>query len=262
MAFFKFRTGAPEGPESQDTDSASPTVDHLRRQARQRLIGAAVLVVIAVTGFPLVFDTQPRPVSTDMSIDIPSKAKQDPVQPPPPLESHSGAVSSGAQGQDHANDPQSSLADKEEWVADTEKANPPPAAAPASSHKNDQGAKADKAKPDANAADAKGDVKADAKKAEAARALAALTDTAKPKTGDGSDKRYLVQTGSFLEESKVRETRHKLEKAGLKTFTQVIEAKDGKRTRVRLGPFATKAEAEQAAEKAKSLQLQAYVLSY
>ena len=89
-----------------------------------------------------------------------------------------------------------------------------------------------------------------------------MTDTAKPKTGDGSDKRYLVQTGSFLEESKVRETRHKLEKAGLKTFTQVIEAKDGKRTRVRLGPFATKAEAEQAAEKAKSLQLQAYVLSY
>jgi DedD protein len=258
MAFFKFRTGAPESPESQNIDSATPTVDHLRRQARQRLIGAAVLVVIAVTGFPLVFDTQPRPVSTDMSIDIPSKAKQDPVQPPPPLDAHSGAVSSGAPGKAHANDPQASLADKEEWVADTEKPNPLPAAAPASTHQSDQGEHADKAKPDTHAADSK----AEAKKAEAARALAALTDAAKPKTDEGSDKHYLVQTGSFLEEAKVRETRNKLEKAGLKTFTQVIEAKDGKRTRVRLGPFATKAEAEQAAEKARSLQLQAIVLSY
>jgi DedD protein len=96
-----------------------------------------------------------------------------------------------------------------------------------------------------------------------------LTDATPPKAGvddarktETADKHFVVQAGSFLDEAKVRETRNKLEKAGLKTYTQVIEAKDGKRTRVRLGPFATKAEAEQAAEKAKSLQVQAMVLSY
>jgi DedD protein len=260
MAFFKFRTGAQESPEAQDTDSSTRTVDHLRRQARQRLIGAAVLVVLAVTGFPLVFDTQPRPVSADMSIDIPSKAKQDPVQPPPPLTAHSGVVPSESESPNNAGDAKQSLSDKEELVADVEKANPTPVVATAATSKSDK-PKAPAAKADAT--------KIDANKADAAKALAALTDTAKPKAGaddasksDGSDKRYLVQAGSFLEEAKVRETRSKLEKAGLKTYTQVIEAKDGKRTRVRLGPFATKAEAEQAAEKAKSLQLQAFVLSY
>ena len=67
---------------------------------------------------------------------------------------------------------------------------------------------------------------------------------------------------SDLEEPKVRETRAKLEKAGLKTYTQVAEGKDGKRTRVRLGPFSSKDEAEKAAEKAKSLQLPALILTF
>ena len=77
-----------------------------------------------------------------------------------------------------------------------------------------------------------------------------------------SEPRYVVQVGSYAEEPKVRETRAKLEKAGLKTYTQVAEGKDGKRTRVRLGPFTSKDEAEKAAEKAKSLQLPALILTF
>ena len=225
MAFFKFRTGASESPDTKDTHLATQTVEHLRRQARHRLIGAAVLVVLAVAGFPLVFDTQPRPVSADLSIDIPSKAKQDPSQAPPALTSRSGATPAAAEPLDHAGDPKQTLTDKEELVTAAEKASPAPAAVAAP--KTDKTDKTD-----------------DASNTEA------------------SDKRYVVQAGSFSDEAKVRETRSKLEKAGLKTYTQVVEAKDGKRTRVRLGPFATKAEAEQAAEKAKSLQVQALVLSF
>jgi DedD protein len=55
--------------------------------------------------------------------------------------------------------------------------------------------------------------------------------------------------------------RQKLERAGLKTYTQVAETKDGKRIRVRVGPFATKAEAEQAASKIKTLDLPASILT-
>jgi DedD protein len=60
----------------------------------------------------------------------------------------------------------------------------------------------------------------------------------------------------------VREVRAKLEKAGLKTYTQLAETKEGKRTRVRMGPYTNKAEAEKALAKVKGLQLQATLLTF
>ena len=67
--------------------------------------------------------------------------------------------------------------------------------------------------------------------------------------------------GAFAEAAKAQEARHKLEKAGLKTYTHVAETKDGKRTRVRVGPFATRAEADRAGEKVRKLGLAAAVLT-
>ena len=71
----------------------------------------------------------------------------------------------------------------------------------------------------------------------------------------------MVQVGAFADAVKAREVRLKLEKAGLKTYTQVAETAAGKRIRVRVGPFATRAEADKAASKIKSLDLQAAVLT-
>ena len=53
----------------------------------------------------------------------------------------------------------------------------------------------------------------------------------------------------------------KVEKAGLKTYTQVAETKDGKRIRVRVGPVRDTAEADKAAEKIKGLDLPAAILT-
>ncbi len=55
--------------------------------------------------------------------------------------------------------------------------------------------------------------------------------------------------------------RHKVERAGLKTYAQVADTKDGKRIRVRVGPYGTKAEAEKAASKIKGLDLPAAILT-
>ena len=82
--------------------------------------------------------------------------------------------------------------------------------------------------------------------------------TASAPAGDG---RYVVQVGAFSDADKARETRLKVERAGLKTYTQVVDTKDGKRTRVRVGPFANKAEADRAADKIKSLDLPAAILT-
>jgi len=64
-----------------------------------------------------------------------------------------------------------------------------------------------------------------------------------------------VQVGAFSEMSAAREARQKVEKLGLKTYTQVVETSSGSRIRVRVGPFADRAEADRAAGKIKSAGL-------
>jgi len=73
--------------------------------------------------------------------------------------------------------------------------------------------------------------------------------------------RYVVQVGAFAEKGKAREAQQKLERAGLKNYTNVAETKNGTRIRVRAGPFASKAEADKAAEKIKGLDLPAAILT-
>ena len=60
---------------SQGNASAAPpqSIEAVRRRARHRLIGAAVLVLLGVVGFSLLFDTQPRPLPVDIPIVIPAK---------------------------------------------------------------------------------------------------------------------------------------------------------------------------------------------
>jgi len=55
--------------------------------------------------------------------------------------------------------------------------------------------------------------------------------------------------------------RGKVEKIGFKTYTQAVETPAGKRVRVRVGPYATKAEADKAAAKLKADGLPAAVLA-
>ena len=73
--------------------------------------------------------------------------------------------------------------------------------------------------------------------------------------------RFVVQVGAFADAGKAHEARQKVEKTGLKTYTQVVETKDGKRIRVRVGPFGSRAEADKAAGKIKGLELPAAILT-
>jgi DedD protein len=55
--------------------------------------------------------------------------------------------------------------------------------------------------------------------------------------------------------------RAKAQKAGVSTFTQVVETSDGKRTRVRVGPFDSREAAEKAAAQVKAAGLPGSVLT-
>ena len=61
-----------------------------------------------------------------------------------------------------------------------------------------------------------------------------------------------MQVGAFADADAARDARAKVEKLGLKTYTQVVETDAGKRIRVRVGPFATRDEADKAAGSIKA----------
>jgi DedD protein len=256
MSLFNFRRGRPANASAKAAapTKAAESVEVVRRRARQRLIGSALLVLLGVIGFPLIFETQPRPVPVDIAIEIPSRLAVKPGSPIAPVQRSEQAVATeaadapvkGAPGTESAPPvpPQASLIDKEEIVEP--RPQEPTRPAPKAEVKTEPAIPArpePKPRPD-----------------EGQRARA-LLEGADPQAAGQADKRLVVQVGAFADEAKARETRARLEKAGLKTYTQVADTKDGKRIRVRVGPYESRAEAEKAATKIKSLNLPAAVLA-
>ncbi len=64
--------------------NASPEASEIRRRGRRRLIGAIVLVVLAVVFVPMILDSEPRQKRAEPSLEIPPKDKVAPVPPPAP----------------------------------------------------------------------------------------------------------------------------------------------------------------------------------
>jgi DedD protein len=243
MALFKSRKKKVDEPVPA---TPAESIEVMRRRARHRLIGAVVLVLAAVIGFPILFDTQPRPVAVDIPIEIPDRNK---VKPLPPAPAAPAAVASGKVSPAPAPVITESRAEAEAAVP-VEKP-----AAPAEKPAAQQVAKAEPAaakKPELHA-----EARPDNKAAEAAKARTLLDG----KSVDAAGVRYVVQVGAFAEKDKARLAQQKLARAGLKNYTNVAETRNGTRIRVRAGPFASRAEADKAAEKIKGLDLPAAILS-
>jgi DedD protein len=255
MAFFKFRLPGQPTSEPQGNHSNTPaeSVDALRRRARHRLIGASVLVVLGVVGFPLLFDTQPRPVSVDIAVDIPDRASAKPLVDT----SKQKPLSAGA-GLDAKEEvvPETKTDSKTEPKAEAKVEVKPEVAVAAAAAVAAVAPKAE-TKPETVKAEAKPAVKPEVK----AETKADAKPASKPSDSKDTGARFVVQAGTFSDDVKLRETRSKLEKAGITTYTQVIEGKDGRRVRVRVGPFSNRDEADKVARKIKQLQLQPQVLT-
>lgn len=218
-------------------------VQQARLRARRRLIGAVVLLAAGIVGFPLLFETQPRPLALDIPIEVPratggvvatAPVAVAPAPAPAPVARASAPVEVVAQAPaeviEPAPPPKPAAA-----VASAVTAAPKPAPAsaaparPAAALPHDDGQ----------------------------RAKALLDDKpAAPKEG-----RFVVQVGAYTDAAALREARQKVEKLGLKTYTQVVETEAGKRTRVRVGPFATREEADGAGARLKAAGLPAAILT-
>lgn len=252
LSFLRRRTNAADSP-TRSVESADD-IATARTRARRRLMGAAVLVIAGVIGFPLVFETQPRPVPVDIPIEIPRKDGA-PALNMPPARVATGKASTPlvASPREEAPAPPAAEGPRE---AST------PAAVPASAPAEKPAAPAEPKKPAAQPEAARAKALLEGKpepKAEAKLAAARPAESRpEPPREDG---RFVVQAGAFADAGAAREMRSKLEKLGLKSYTQVVETSSGSRTRVRTGPYATRDEAEKALAKAKAAGVSGVVLT-
>jgi DedD protein len=247
MAFFNFRRdGSNAASNAASSASAPETADVVRRRAKHRLIGSAVLVLAGVVGFPLLFDTQPRPVATDIPIEIPGKGTVKPlvVSPAPAGSTTKPAAEKPSSEKSSTDKSSSEKAPSEKITADA-------TLGPKEEILSSKQAAAQEMP-------AQAAIKNEAKPVEKAEAK---TEAKAAAPATPAEARLIVQVGAFADADKAREARIKLEKAGLKTYTQVADTNDGKRTRVRVGPFTSKAEADKAASKIKTLGLPAAILT-
>lgn len=226
----------------------------IKKRARRRLVGAVFFVSLVALVLPMLMDHDPRPPMQDVEIRIPGQDDKPfapamvavpvesaplpepevevPVAPPPPVAAPSAkvvevtsAASAGASAQ------------------------PKPAEKPVE--------KVPVKASEKPAPEKKPEVKADPAKVandEARRAAAILAGqspaTATPAASAGE---HLILIGAFANEANVVNLRKKLGELGIKTFTEPLDSPQGRKTRVRAGPFPNRDAAEKALEKMKRI---------
>lgn len=262
MALFNIRLPRFKASTEAITPAPTESIEAMRRRARHRLMGATVLVLGVVLVFPLVFDTQPRPIPVDVPIAIPDRAKAKPLMLPASAPEPAASVAAAA--------PVEPIPVEVQLPASSAKPAPQPVRPPVVVKPEV------KPKPEPKA-EAKPEPKVEAKArpadtkpepdpraaADAGQRAQDLLNGRKDSTPAATDSgRFVVQAGSYTDAAKAHEARLKIEKAGLATYTQVVESKNGdKRIRVRIGPFASKIEADKAASRLRSLDLSVAILS-
>jgi len=222
-------------PESGDASSRA-------NRLRQRLVGAAVLIALAVLLLPIWLDgsglraprVEPVPPTPKVSqpkavtVPQPTPKQQSELQHPPralmpPPQSSAAASDSdtarapASQAQQTAPEPEKKPAPEtqpEPAKADKTPASPKPAPKPAG-------------KPES--------------KTESKAPSKALPATS-------ADGKWVVQLGSFSDELNARGLEKSVKEAGFKVYVEPLFAKKGTVWRVRVGPFATRDEASKATE--------------
>ena len=232
------------------SDSGDPAAP-FKVRARRRLIGAAALLLAAVILVPLLLDRAPRPAADNIPIDIPSEKQpftprislppvpdpgQTPLAPPPEVpEVDKVKRENGAKSE---NSPKADAAPKGEPPKVTRSAaesKPAPKEAPAP------------------------------KSAEPKARPATESKVVEPKAAETSARskagRLLLQAAALSTVVAAQDLSERLRKAGFAPFTEKVDTADGVRFRVRVGPYATRDEAQRAQSKLRALGVSATLVS-
>jgi len=209
-------------------DNLQPQTDQeleFKKRARRRLVGAVALVLLMIIVLPMILqDRTAQAPKQDVVVSIPS---QD-------------------QGLDQASVTEVAPAPIQQAVPE-----PAPVEPKAAEIKQ----------PEMPTPVASNDKPAEAPKAEAPKAELAKPEPVKAETKTPASGSYFVQIGVFSDPDNVKQMQDKLNAKGLKTRVESVDTAKGQKTRLRVGPFGGKKEAESALEKMKSLSLTGMIVS-
>jgi DedD protein len=200
----------------------------LKRRARRRLIGAIVLVMAIVVVLPMVLDSEPRPPRQEVSVQIPSPDSGVFTSKVAPLPAAPGSKP----------------------AAMATPAEPKMAAVPPPAKEAIKEAPAPKAEPEA------------AKPATPEPAASPKPATRKPKpAATTATGKFVVQVIALADAEKAKGMQQQIAAAGIKSYTEIVKTAKGDVTRVRAGPFTTRAAAEKAREQLKALGMSGNVIT-
>jgi DedD protein len=198
----------------------------LKKRARRRLVGAIAMVLVVVVFLPMFLDSEPKPLNQDIAITIPPipdpeppqavVPAQDPARSPTALPGLPPPPQSGAAAPSTA----------------AEAATPDPVPATETPVAEKPSPRPDPGKP----------------------AVKAPAQEQKP-VASGSGDGYVVQLGAFSNAANAKALQKKLQENKFKAYTELIKSAGGDRTRVRVGPYASKDAADKARAQLKSRKL-------
>jgi DedD protein len=210
----------------------------LRKRARRRLLGAIALALTAAIVLPVVMDHEPRPPAQDIVVRIPARDSVPALTSPVAAESadHDVLIPPAPPDSETATPPGLDEARQAPQA--------PPVPAPIV-----------KPLPSKAEAPATGSPKPATLKVspsvDASRAAALL---------DARTSSFALQLGVFSDAANVAKLRARAKELGFPTFTENVKLADGQtRTRVKVGPFATRAAAEAAQRKLEGAGLRSMV---
>jgi DedD protein len=188
----------------------------LRKRARRRLVGAITLAIGAIVILPMVLDTKPEQRSHEIDIRIPSEDSVEELDP------------------DSA-----SLQEPASLIEGTTAPEKPVTVAP-----EKPAAKTMQGKPAAP--------RSALTVAPPANEPGSRTATEGKNASAGAGV-YVVQLGAFSEPAKANQQIQKLASMNIAAYTKALKSEKGEITRVRVGPFANREEAERTREKLTEL---------
>ncbi len=211
----------------------------LKKRARRRLVGAIVLVTAVAVVLPMILESEPKPASQNITIQIPSPeagvltAKPAPLKP---VENPAPAAKPQAETKPEAK-PAARVEPKPQAITK------PEARPVARTEPKTQAATPAPAKP--------------VKKAEiSAKPATGAADAAK--TAAAGD--YVIQVVALADAARAKDMHAKITAAGLKAYTEVVQTANGPVTRVRVGPYPSREAAEQGRTQLQRLQLDGKVI--
>lgn len=254
----------------QKVDAALPE----KKRARRRLVGAVALVLALVIGLPMVLDSEPKPLTNELSIQIPSKNTVLPASTerlaPPHTVAPDAPASSNSAGLDAAeeivqsttstgaaalskkipDDAKDGVKDKpavHQTVPEVALIKPEKKLEPKPEPKTEKPVAKDVPHPvvaekSNDSARAKAILEGNFDVASAHKP--ATTKSSESKPAESKSGKFVLQVAALASADKVSELRGKLSDAGIQSYTQKIATASGERIRIRVGPFASKDDAE------------------